>query len=373
MEPRLSRELSSEHAFFAKESTMKSLLRQVLLCLIVFCAPAMAQNTAPLSLSTSTNLVSAHAPVLPAPRPVARVNGAVLTDRDLLREMYTIFPYAKQHNGGFPRAMEADIRRGALKMIEFEELAYQEARRRRMTIVPERLAASEKQFRQQFGNEQQYESFLQTEAGASRQVVRTKIERSLLIEDFLKEEVAGKSEVSVAEAKAFYVKNPGRFEVPETYAMQTISILPPRARSAKQAAASPATPEELKQMRARAEAALKQAKTTRSYEEFGLLAEKISEDDYRVMMGDHRAVKAAEMPPEILAAASKMHPGEVSSLLQAEGVFTIVRLNAHNPSRMQPFGDAEPVLRAQLRSSKAERVRRELDARLRKNAKIEEL
>ena len=36
-------------------------------------------------------------------KPVARVNGTVLTDRDLLREMYTIFPYARQHNGSFPR------------------------------------------------------------------------------------------------------------------------------------------------------------------------------------------------------------------------------------------------------------------------------
>ena len=39
-------------------------------------------------------------------KPVARVNGAVLTDRDLLREMLTIFPYAGQHNG-FPKAQEA--------------------------------------------------------------------------------------------------------------------------------------------------------------------------------------------------------------------------------------------------------------------------
>ena len=35
----------------------------------------------------------------PTGKPVARVNGAVLTDGDLLREEYTIFPYARQHNG----------------------------------------------------------------------------------------------------------------------------------------------------------------------------------------------------------------------------------------------------------------------------------
>jgi len=287
--------------------------------------------------------------------------------------MYTIFPYAKQHNGGFPQAMEADIRRGALRMIEFEELVYQEAQRRQMTITPARLAASENQLRQQFGDEQQYETFLQTEAGGSRQILRTKIKRSLLIEDFLKEEVNAKSAVSVAEAKDFYLKNPQRFEVPETYALQTISILPPRARSAKQAAAMQPTPEELKQMRARAEEALKQAKATKTYEEFGLLAERISEDDYRVMMGDHRAAKSAEIPPEILLVVSKMHQGDVSDLIQAEGLLTVVRLNAHYPPRMQKFGEAEATLRAQMQRSKTERLRRELDARLRKNAKIEEL
>lgn len=352
---------------------MKSPLRPVFLSVIVSCATAMGQQTAPPTLPASANLVSAHAPALPAPRPVARVNGAVLTDRDLLREMYTIFPYAKQHNGGFPQAMEADIRRGALKMIEFEELVYQEAKRRQMTIAPERLAASEKQLRQQFGDEQQYETFLQREAGGSRQVLRIKIKRSLLIEDFLKEEVNDKSAVSVAEAKDFYLRNPGRFEVPETYALQTISILPPRARSAKQAASMQPTPEELKQMRTRAEAALKQAKAAKNYEEFGVLAEKISEDDYRVMMGDHRAAKSAEIPPEILLVVSKMHQGEVSDLIQTEGVLTIVRLNAHNPSRMQKFDEAEATLRAQMQRSKTERLRRELDARLRKNARIEEL
>ena len=67
---------------------------------------------------------------------VARINGAVLTDRDLLREMLAMFPYARIHSG-FPKDQEASIRQGALQMIEFEdELVYQEAERRKMTIPP---------------------------------------------------------------------------------------------------------------------------------------------------------------------------------------------------------------------------------------------
>src|SRR5271166_796752 len=49
---------------------------------------------------------------------VARVNGAVLTERDLMREMYTIFPFARQHNG-IPKSMEPEMRKGALDMIIF--------------------------------------------------------------------------------------------------------------------------------------------------------------------------------------------------------------------------------------------------------------
>ena len=71
-------------------------------------------------------------------KPVARVNGAVLTDRDLLREMLEIFPYARQHNG-FPKAQEASIRAGALQMIIFEELVYQDALRRKLVLPPQLL------------------------------------------------------------------------------------------------------------------------------------------------------------------------------------------------------------------------------------------
>lgn len=75
----------------------------------------------------------------PSGKAVVRVNGATLTDRDLLREMMAIFPYSRQHGGRFPKEMEANIRKGALEMIEFEELVYQEAQRRKMQVSASRL------------------------------------------------------------------------------------------------------------------------------------------------------------------------------------------------------------------------------------------
>lgn len=315
------------------------------------------------------SLPSSH---LVQPRPVVRVNGSVLTDRDLLFEMYAIFPYAKQHNG-FPKAMEADIQRGAMKMIEFEELVYQEALRQKMTIAPERVAKAEKQLRGQFQTEREYQEFLQVEDKGSRQVLRTKIKRSLLIEDLVKAEVIDKSRVTLAEVRAFYRKYPEQFKQPETYSLQTITMMPPVRPSRQNPNPPPPTAEQLKQMKARAEDALRQAQATKNYEEFGTLAEKISEDDYRVMMGDHKSKTAAELPPEIVKAASALQPGQISGLIQAEDAYTIIRLNSHDPARMQKFDEIYKGLRTQMESRKKQQLQHELDARLRKNAKIEEL
>jgi parvulin-like peptidyl-prolyl isomerase len=276
--------------------------------------------------------------------------------------MYAIFPYARQHHGSFPKTMEPDIRRGALKMIEFEELVYQEALRRKMTIPPARLHKAEIAFRQRFRKSGMYEMFLKTECKGSEKVLRTKIRRSLLIDELLKLEVADKSVVSVTQAKEWYDKHPEEFRAPESYSIQTISAMAPVK----------ATPQQLKEARQRAENYLHQARSTTNYEQFGLLAEKISEDDYRVMMGDHGLVDAAKLPAQILAAVQKMQSGQVSGIIQIERVFTVVRLNKHVPAGKKKFAEVRDALRRELQKHNVERLRAELNRRLRKGAKIEE-
>jgi len=299
----------------------------------------------------------------PRGRAVARVNGAVLTDRDLLREMYAMFPYAQQHGGGFPKAMESDIRKGALRMIEFEELVYQEALRQKMTIPPARLDQAEGEFRGQFHSPEEYRQFLQTEFNGSRARLRRKIQRSLLIDACLQMEVGDRAKISAAEARRYYEKNSARFEHPETFSIQSISILPPQ----------PLTEQGRKKTRQRAEAALRQAQATKNYEDFGMLAERISDDDYRVVMGDHKAVARSGLPPEIVQAASAMQPGQVSGLIQLGDAYTIFRLNGHTSAGKASFAGVERQLLVDLQKAKYNQLRAAFDQKLRKDAKVEEL
>lgn len=296
-------------------------------------------------------------------KPVARVNGAVLTDRDLLREEYLIFPYAQQHGGNIPKEMEPGIRSGALQMIIFEELVYQEALRRKMTIPVAQQEAARVEFRKLFATQGEYQKFLAAEFQNSEQVLREKIRRSLLIEAMLKGDVASKAAVSPLEVRAYYDKNPSRFQVPESFAIQTISFVAPQN----------ATPQQLKEARKKAEAVLPQAKSAKSYEEFGLLAEKVSEDDYHVMMGDHKAVPRTKIAPQIVQSLLAMNPGQVTNILQVDQIYTIVRLVKYIPAGKMKFEDVKGQLKSELEKKKLNDVRSALNKKLRQTAKVEVL
>lgn len=328
-----------------------------------------------LAFTAASPQVASHTPTISSPdqgqsasasafraKPVVNINGTILTDTDLVREEYTIFPYARQH-GGIPTDLAPQIRDGAMKMIIFEELVYQEALRRKMTVPVTKLQRAEADFRKQFGTPDEFNALFQGEFHGSRQLLQEKIRRSLLIEAFLNSEIESKSGVSPAEVRAYYDKNSARFQHPETFTFQTISVLPPPN----------ATPDQLKEGHVRAENALRQAKATKTTEDFGMLAEKLSDDDYRVMMGQHKPVPVDQLVPQVAKALVSMHAGDVSDVIQVEKAYTIVRLGEHTPAGKAKFATVEAQLKTELQQKKRNQLRSDLDKKLQQNAKIVEM
>jgi peptidyl-prolyl cis-trans isomerase SurA len=123
----------------------------------------------------------------------------------------------------------------------------------------------------------------------------------------------------------------------------------------------------------RANEALKAAKATKSYEEFGLLAEKVSEDDFRVNMGDHKTVEKEKLPPEFLKMAKAMQVGQVSDMIQSGRFFTFFRLNGHEmpgPVKLEAVKDR---LRTDMEKEKHDKLRSALNKRLRAEMQVKEL
>jgi parvulin-like peptidyl-prolyl isomerase len=295
-------------------------------------------------------------------QPVARVNGSVLTEMDLLREMYAIFPYARVHNG-FPKDMEKDIRRGAMDMIIFEELLYQEAKRRNLSVAPERLARAEANFRKQFPSTQAFKQHVKTELNGSTQAMREKIRRSLLIEQMLKSEVQVKSKVSLAEVKAYYDKNSDQFKHGETVAIQTISIIPPEN----------GTPAIKDEARAKIRDILRLARAAKTSRDFGLLAEQLSDDDWRTKLGDRGTTDVSKLPPEVVKATRAMKPGQVSDVIQLGHAYVVFRLNAHTLAGKTTFAAAKAKLQSDMQKQRTMEIRAALNQRLRKDAQVDVL
>ena len=321
-----------------------------------------------------TAQVASHAPTVKAGsippagaastgRPIVRVNGSVLTDRDLQREMLNVFPYAKQHGGRFPKDSEAQIRQKALRNLEFEELAYQEAQRRGLTLFPETLAQAMRDFRAQFDSEAQFQQYLKTEQKDSMQELRNKVRRAILIDKVTRAEVDSKAKFTDAQLRAFYDKNPDRFRKPDSVSLQTITI----------AYRDNPSPADKRKARKQAEEALKQARETKDYEGFGMLAEKVSMDDWRVMMGDHNWLHRGRMPEDVEKVVFTMKPGQVSDIIDTGDSFCIARVNGREDSHLVTFDEVKPGLKQDLERQKADELRQAFEARLRKKAKIEEL
>ncbi len=318
--------------------------------------------------------VSMHAPVLqpasvpastavPASKPVVKVNGTVLTQSDLVREMLNVFPYAKQHGGKFPKDAEPEIRKKAMRNLEFEELAYQQAQKRGMTVAPAKLNKAMKDFRDQFETEAQFQQYLKVEQRGSMQELRSNIQRAILIDQIMKVEVTSKAKFTDAQALAFYQKNPDRFRKPDSISIQTITIAygdNPSA-AAKQKA------------RKAAEDALAQAQATKDYESFGLLAEKVSMDDWRVVMGDHKWLHRGRMPKQVEDVVFNLKAGQMTGIIDTGDSFCIARVNGVEPAHEVPFDQVKAQLKKDLEQQKADELRASYEAQLRKNAKIEEL
>jgi peptidyl-prolyl cis-trans isomerase C len=338
-------------------------MKLIITILILIASIAALAQVASHAPSVQPANVPPAAAVAPSGRPVLRVNGAVLTDRDLVREMLNVFPYAKQHGGKFPKDSEAEIRKAAMRNLEFEELAYQEAKRRNLAVAPAKLNQAVKDFRAQFDDDAQFQQYLKAEQKGSQEELRSKIRRAILIDMVLKSEVDNRAKFTDAELRAFYDKNPDRFRKPDSVSIQTITI----------AYGDNPSPADKQKARTQAEDALRQARATNDYERFGQLAEKVSMDDWHVMMGDHKWLHRGRMPEAVEKVVFTMKPGEISGIIDSGDSFVIARVNGREDSHLVGFNEVKPRLKQDLEKQKKDELRSAFDKRLRKNAKIEEL
>jgi peptidyl-prolyl cis-trans isomerase C len=284
----------------------------------------------------------------------AKVNGVDITERDVQEQMVRLFPFYSIHGGKVPEQYKGEIRKKAVNQVVMDELIYEEAKKRNITVPETTMKSVIDQAKQRLKSQRAYERFAKERYGSVAEFER-RIRRATLIAKFEDVEIAQKSKVSDAKLRDYYEQNKRIFKRPESVWLQTISIMIPADPSAEQK----------KMARKRIEELLPQAKAAKSFNEFGLLAERASEDDYRVDMGDHKWMHLVAMPEEIRKLVVTMKPGEVSDIVEVQGSLAIFRVNDRRPEKQMEFSE----VRDQMRKDLEEATQKDLAARLEKELK----
>ena len=311
-------------------------------------------------------LVSAHRPMVSATpvaeSMVARVNGAGLSQRDLQHEMRSLFPYTDVHKGRVPGQYSAEVRQKALQQIIFDELVHQEGLRRKIPVSATIFADILKQAKGRFPSQTEYEAYAAQEYGSTRGFEK-QLRRGILIALMVDREVTQKARMTDAQLRQFYTANQKRFQKPESVWVQSISFNFPEK----------ATPAQRAQARQRAVTILPKAKATKTFEEFGQLAEKYSEDDWRIMMGDHRWLHRGRLPAAVEDAAFRLKKDEISEIIETSEAYVIVRVNGKQAATRIPYRQVSKSLREDMEKAKLLDLRTQFEKQLRSRYKVEEL
>lgn len=295
------------------------------------------------------------------PPVVAIVNGQSIPTK--LYEMYL-------KNGQEGLGLDPNSEQGRQKLDQLREgivselidrtLIAEEARRRGLSIPPERMAAAERRAITELGGtdlggDQKYDAYLNEHhlsRDEYREVVRGQIYGAMLREDLNK----GLS-VSDEEVKTYYEahRNDQDFQKPElvTAAHILIAARPnqitqqlEREKNLSGEALAAAVRTEMERRRQRADDLRRKAAAG---SDFAALARQSSDDaGTRARGGDLGSFGRASHPAGFDDAALALKPGAVSAVVQTDFGFHVIKVSAHEPARTQTLAEAAPEVRRRL-------------------------
>jgi len=277
---------------------------------------------------------------------VAKVNGTSLTQKDLDRELDRLIPRITFHKS-VPEEKRKMYYDKALEELINRELEYQYAVAKGMKVDKEKVDEQMERIKARFNKPEDFKAALEKE-GITEKNLRTQIEKNMLTQDAYKKAVIDPSQVTEKETKEYYDKNKAGFKQPESVKLGLIS-----AKEEKKA----------KDILAKIKAG----------GDFGDLAYKMSEDDYRVKSGEIGYVHKGRMLPEIEDVAFKLNVGQISDLIKAGDYWYIIRVEDKKPAHQMSFDEAKDKLKKDL---EAEHLRENKDkwiTDLRAKAKIDVL
>jgi peptidyl-prolyl cis-trans isomerase C len=266
---------------------------------------------------------------------VAVVNGSVITQRDLDREMNG----TKRRLAGMGKSIE-DNQLQILKIQVLEnlinlELLYQESQKNGIAIEKAAINEQLKTIKTRFKNEDDFKKALHN-MDISEADLRLQIRRELAVRQLIDDKFVEKTIVSDKDAKAYYDSHPDDFKKPELVKANHILIKIDRRADDSQRA------EALKKIRD-IQNRLKKG------EDFASLAKEFSQCPSSANGGDLGYFTRGQMVKPFAEAAFALAPGEVSNIVETEFGYHLIKSVDKKPETVMAYKDIKDKLRKYLK------------------------
>ena len=313
-------------------------------------APTAKDATAPAPKDATAAAPAAKG--TPLPDPVAIVEGDPIKKADLEAAFANVLAAKQIPPDSVPEEQRAMGYRMILDDMIIDKLLIK--RSADVKVTDEEVAAQFERIKAKIGSDEELSKQLKA-AGQTIEKVKQGMRERLRQEHWIDDQIKGKAEVTEADVKDFYDKNPEQFKSPEQVRASHILIKVPED----------AKPEVVADKEKAAKAI---AVRVKKGEAFDKLAKELSEDpSAKENSGDLDFFTKDQMVPEFSKAAFGMKKGEISEPVRSSFGYHVIKVTDRKDGETVTLEKAKPQLTAYLQRQKKqteiEKVVREIRAK----------
>lgn len=288
--------------------------------------------------------------------PVAEINETILTRMDLDREFRLLSAqipaneFQEIPGDGIP---DESI---LLEKLIDRELLIQQALKKEIRVTTSMVNVRLKRLKNQFENEQQFRDAVE-KTGLTMEEIRAIIEKGLMIEQLLENDVFRYIFVSKAEAQTYYEEQLQQFTRPvEVRASHIIIRAPAETDGYNRSTAM--------------NKIIKIIDRLQAGDNFSALAIEYSDGPNRHLGGDLGYFSKSEIIEPVSDEAFSLYPGDVSRVIETEYGFHLIKVMDRKPVRTLPFESVREEIQFILEDEKQKTAAGKYIARLKKKAVI---
>lgn len=281
--------------------------------------------------------------------PIAKVNGHNIPKEEFIDLYQAEVASAMKQMNTTQITDEVRIKTGihSVQLLLEHEILYQEAVKRKLTIPDKELNtewdATIQRLRTSIakdGNKEPSEEEILRRGGRTREEAREQLRKALLTRK-MREQVLTDHKITVSDAdvKDFYEKNKEGFKQPERLHLQQIFV------GSRKGPRDPVDSKKKEQAHERIEQALKRVRAGESFE---AVAKSVSEAPDSSKGGDMNMIPVQNLPPFYVKAASAMHPGDISDIIESDYGYHFIKLIEIGAAGDASMDKASPFIRSVL-------------------------